>query len=224
MKSNSKILTNSQVVYSESQDRFNFISHLLGVPVGAGILVFALIMFLNQKITFGTLTGLVVFSMSAIMLYSVSALYHHAEQMSNEKRIRRIIDHCTIYALIAGTYTPICIYIMKSNVVGLVLLILQWSLALIGIVLNAIALDNKVVKVVSMILYIAMGWMILYTTGFTSIPQLSFIWILIGGIAYTIGSILYGIGHTNKWFHSIFHVFVLIGTIFQTVGVVFLFI
>ena len=217
-------MTQCAVTYSEKQDRFNFISHLLGIPVGAGILVFALVMFINQKITIGTLTGLVVFSMTAIALYSVSALYHHAEQMTKKKKIRRIVDHCTIYALIAGTYTPICIYIMKENVIGLVLLILQWSLAIIGVVLNAISLDNKVIKVISMILYIAMGWMILYTTGFTQLPQLSFIFILIGGIIYTIGSILYGIGHANKWFHSIFHVFVLFGTIFQTVGVIFLFI
>lgn len=217
-------MTRCIVTYSEKQDRFNFISHLIGIPVGVGVLIFALVMFFKSLIPFEIFIGLIVFSLTIIGLYLVSALYHHAEQLSKKKKIRRIIDHCTIYALIAGTYTPICIYMMKESVLGLVLLILQWSFALIGILLNAISLDNRVIKVISMILYIAMGWMILYTTGFTLIPKLSFIFILIGGIIYTIGSILYGIGHTNKWFHSIFHIFVLLGTILQTVGVIFLFI
>ena len=218
------IMTRCTVTYSEKQDRFNFISHLLGIPVGVAIFVFALVMLIKQTISLGIFIGLLVFSFTVIGLYIVSALYHHADQMSKKKKIRRIIDHCTIYALIAGTYTPICIYMMDRSVLGLVLLILQWSFAIIGIVINLISLDNTVIKVISMILYIAMGWMILYTTGFTLIPQLSFIFILVGGIVYTIGSILYGIGHANKWFHSIFHVFVLLGTMLQTVGVFFLFI
>lgn len=215
---------NESVVYSQKQDRFNYVSHFLGVPVGIAILVFAIILLIKDSLNIVYFIGLCVFALTTILLYLVSAFYHHAPQNTERKRIRRIIDHCTIYALIAGTYTPICLFIMSEHVIGLVVLIVQWSLAIIGILINAFALDNKVVKVISMILYIAMGWMILFTTGFRYIPTLSFVFILAGGIVYTIGSILYGIGHKEKWFHSVFHVFVLLGTITQAIGIILLFV
>ena len=147
------------------------------------------------------------------------------ENPSNKrsKKIKRIMDHCTIYFLIAGTYTPICIYINTYHPIGLVLIIIQWSLAAIGITLNIIDMENKCIKALSMFLYLALGWMILFSGGFTHIPLIPFIWVLIGGIIYTVGSILYGIGSKKSIFHSVFHVFVLFGTIFQAIGVLQLF-
>ena len=113
---------------------------------------------------------------------------------------------------------------MTINVIGLVILIIEWFLAIVGIVINAVDFSNKAVKTVSMVLYLALGWLILFTGGFIYLPDNSFLYILIGGILYTVGSILYGVGHKILSFHSIFHIFVLLGTVFQTVGVLLLFI
>ena len=97
-------------------------------------------------------------------------------------------------------------------------------MALIGAVLNIIDFNNKIVKGISMFLYLGLGWLILFSGAFTALPINVFAFVLSGGILYTIGSILYGIGHKNLYFHSVFHVFVLLGSIFQSVGVMLLFI
>lgn len=209
--------------YSKEQDDFNFYSHILGIPLGIGVFIASIILYSLNKIDLGSMISLIIFSLTMILLYSISSIYHKAKNDSNYKKIKRVLDHCTIYLLIAGTYTPICVHIMKQNNIGLIILILEWALALLGVILNAINLKNRAIKVISMILYILLGWMILYSTGFIYLPQASFILILIGGIAYTLGSILYGIGHKNLWFHCVFHVFVLVGTIFQTIGVFMLY-
>ena len=224
MKTDNIALKTKLVPYTTKQEKFNHISHLIGVPLGALIFVVSIIMFILGKLSVPYFIGLSIFSFTAISLYSISASYHKPNDDVSKKRVKRVIDHCTIYALIAGTYTPICIYLMSTTTIGLTLLVIQWLLAIIGIMLNAYDLDNPVVKTLSMILYIAMGWMILYTAGFVYLPKMSFIWILAGGIIYTIGSILYGIGHSKMWFHSVFHVFVLLGTLSQAIGVFFLFI
>lgn len=209
--------------YSKEQDDFNFYSHLMGVPLGIAVFVASIVLYALNKFDLTNMISMIIFSLTIILLYSISSIYHKAPNDSKTKRIKRVLDHCTIYILIAGTYTPICFYIYKENILGLVLLILQWSLAILGVILNAVNLKSKAVKIISMILYILLGWMILYTTGFLYLPQISFVLILLGGISYTLGSILYGIGHKNLWFHCVFHVFVLIGTILQTIGVFMLF-
>ncbi len=223
MKIKENILKTELVDYSYKQEKMNFITHLIGVPLGILIFIASIVMIIIKKVTTGVFIGLTIFSFTAILLYFVSASYHLPNDDENKKRAKRIVDHCTIYALIAGTYTPICIWLYQFSYFGLYLLIAQWVLAIIGIALNAYNLNSKVVKTISMILYIAMGWMVLYTTAFTLLPTISFALILSGGIVYTIGSVLYGIGHSNKWFHPIFHIFVLIGTILQAIGVFFLF-
>ncbi len=210
--------------YSSSQDDFNFYSHLLGIPLGIAIIVASIVIFLKGIIDVPSLIGLLIFGITTTTLYSVSSIYHKTPIDHKCKKIKRAIDHSTIYALIAGTYTPICISLMSKTNLALVVLILQWSLALIGIFINLYNLKNKYVKAISMVLYIAMGWMILFTTLFTYLSTEAFILILLGGISYTLGSILYGIGHKkNLWFHAVFHVFVLIGTILQAIGVFYLF-
>ncbi len=209
--------------YSTSQDDFNFYSHLLGIPLGIAIIVASIVIYLQGTINIPSLIGLLIFGITASILYSVSSIYHKTPLDSKDKKLKRAIDHSTIYALIAGTYTPICIALLDKANIALIVLILQWSLALIGIFINLYDLKNKYVKAISMVLYIALGWMILFTTLFTYLSQQAFILILLGGISYTLGSILYGIGHKNLWFHSIFHVFVLIGTILQAIGVFYLF-
>jgi len=210
--------------YTMKQETFNSISHLLGIPLGILIVELSFGLLIARNLSINYFIGLLVFGISVIALYLVSGLYHGTDPANaKSKKIRRVLDHCTIYFLIAGTYTPICIYLMSTNVVGLVVLIIEWFLAVVGITINAVDFSNKFVKAISMVLYLALGWLIIFSGGFIYLPFNSFLFILIGGITYTAGSILYGIGHKILSFHSIFHVFVLLGTIFQSVGVLLLF-
>ena len=112
---------------------------------------------------------------------------------------------------------------MDIHIIGLIMLIIEWVGAIIGIVLKSFFFDKKAARVVAFFLYVIMGWLAVYSGGFLYMPSMSFIFILIGGIIYTIGSVLYAIGHKNTNFHCIFHVFVLVSTIIQTIGVFLLY-
>ena len=211
--------------YSFKQEKFNSISHFIGVPIGFIILIASFILLSLKTIRFDFFVGLFIYSISIISLYFVSGLYHsESADNSNSKKIKRVLDHCTIYVLIAGTYTPICLYLASITYVGYILLAVEWFLAIVGIAINAIDFSNIYVKIISMVLYLGLGWLILFSGQFIYLPFEPFLFILIGGIIYTIGSILYGIGHKKIYFHSIFHIFVLIGTILQAIGVLLLFI
>ena len=112
---------------------------------------------------------------------------------------------------------------MSEHVVGLVMLIVEWSCAVLGIVLNALFFKSKVVQIISLILYLAMGWLVLFCGDFLYMSPLSFSFVLAGGIVYSIGSALYAIGKKNLYLHSVFHVFVLVSTILQAVGVLIMY-
>ncbi len=210
--------------YSRKQEVFNALSHFLGIVIALAIIVFGVTKLVNESINLFYFFGLLVFGVTALAVYTISGVYHYLDKNNKLKKIFRVIDHCTIYLLIAGTYTPICFYIMDNHIVGLIMLVVEWAGAIIGIILKDFFFDKKAARVVAFFLYIIMGWLALYSTGFLYMPLISFMFILVGGIIYTIGSILYAIGHKNTNFHCIFHVFVLVSTVIQTIGVFYLFI
>ena len=164
---------------------------------------------------------MIVFSLTMIALYTISAVYHGL-YVNRGKRVLQVLDHCTIYLLIAGTYTPYVLLSLSSIApYHYVFLGGIYLLSILGIVLNATMMRKMVVKVISMILYILIGWSVLpfYPLLVESLT-LTGTWILIGGgISYTVGSILYGIGSKKKYFHSIFHLFVLLGSLLQYVSI-----
>ena len=209
--------------YSRKQEVFNAFSHFLGIAIALAILVFAFINLANGNIRVFYFIGLIIFGVTALAVYTISGVYHYLNKDDKAKKIFRVIDHCTIYLLIAGTYTPICFALMDIHVVGLIMLIIEWAGAIFGIILKAFFFDKKAARVVAFFLYVIMGWLAVYSTGFLYMPVMSFVFILIGGVIYTIGSVLYAIGHKNTYFHCIFHVFVLVSTIIQTIGVFLLF-
>lgn len=210
--------------YSRKEELFNSVSHFLGVPVALFIIIFALNMFQNNQISLFNLMGLMIFGLSALGVYMISGIYHYLDASSYNKKLFRVLDHCTIYLLIAGTYTPICFVLSKTTVIGSIMLVIEWAGALLGIILNAFFFNYKVSKIISFILYVAMGWLAVYSGAFLYMSKIVFAFILLGGITYTIGSLLYALGHKNLLFHSVFHVFVLVSTIIQTIGVFYLFI
>ena len=205
--------------YSHKEELFNFVSHLSGLPLAIFIFIMAIIKYTNRLIGFLDVIGLSVFAIAAFIVFFVSSLYHGMRQVSNKKKVLRVVDHCAIYLLIAGTYTPVTLVIAKQSYLGVVMLIIEWVGALLGIILNAFFFRNKVSRIISFALYIVMGWLCAFCCAWLYLNAISFLFILIGGCVYTIGSILYGVGKANSYFHCIFHVFVLFGTIVQTIGV-----
>lgn len=210
--------------YSRKQEVFNALSHFLGVAIALVIITFGIVKFASGSINLFYFFGLLIFGVTASAVYTISGVYHYLDKDNKAKKIFRVIDHCTIYLLIAGTYTPICFVLMDIHIIGLIMLIIEWVGAIIGIVLKTFFFDKKAARVVAFFLYVIMGWLAVYSGGFLYMPSLSFIFILVGGIIYTIGSVLYAIGHKNTNFHCIFHVFVLVSTIIQMIGVFYLFI
>ena len=210
--------------YTKKQEIFNTITHQLGIPVAIVIFVFGLVQFIKGIISPSYFLGLLVFVFTIIDVYFVSSLYHSTPSNCFNKKVFRVLDHCSIYLLIAGTYTPICVVLMTKNVVGLVMLIVEWGLAFIGILLNAFLFKNKIAQIISLFLYLGMGWLVLFCGGFIYMTPLSFGFVLAGGIIYSIGCLIYAIGKKNLNLHGVFHIFVLFSTIVQSIGVLSLFI
>lgn len=209
--------------YSKKQELFNALSHYLGVFLAIFVLVFSIVKFVNQEISLFYFIGLMIFTLSMGIVYTISGTYHYLDRDNERKKIFRIFDHCSIYLLVAGTYTPICFVLMQTNILGIIILIIEWVGALIGIFMKAFLFNNKIARAIAFSLYVIMGWLALYTGIFRFIDITAFMFILIGGITYTIGAILYTLGRKNTNYHCIFHIFVFVSTIIQTIGVMLLF-
>ena len=162
--------------------------------------------------------SLAVYSASMILLYAASTTYHTFDISAKINTILKKWDHMMISVLIAGSYTPICLLVLKGKT-GLILLAIVWSFAIIGILIKAFWVYCP--KWVSSILYIGMGWLcvLAFVPIFHSLPRAGFGWLLAGGIIYTIGGIIYGLKlplfnsrHRNFGSHEIFHVFVMLGS------------
>ena len=209
--------------YSKAEEIFNMVSHIVGGSCGIMVLCIAIFLSILFKRNAYEIISLIIYGVSIISLYSISSIYHGLKKEKFSKKILQIIDHCTIYFLICGTYTPICVMGNYSFDLKIFVLTLQYGLAIFGIIINAVALNKKIVKIISMILYILMGWMIIFIPIMVQkLPLKVFLFILFGGIFYTLGSILYGIGAKKRWFHSIFHIFCVLGTLFQAIGIILL--
>lgn len=162
--------------------------------------------------------SLAVYSASMILLYAASTTYHTFDISAKINTILKKWDHMMISVLIAGSYTPICLLVLKGKT-GLILLAIVWSFAIVGILIKAFWVYCP--KWVSSILYIGMGWtcVLAFTQILNSMSRTSFIWLLTGGIIYTVGGIIYALRlpifnskHKNFGSHEIFHLFVMGGS------------
>ncbi len=201
--------------YSRGEELMNTITHAAGGALGIAALVLCIVFAAKNHNVYGVV-GSAIYGVSMIALYTISSVYHGLHP-SMGKKVMQVIDHCTIYFLIAGTYTVIVLSGLRPLYpkLGWGLFAFEWALAAIAITLTAI--DLRAFRVFSMVCYIGMGWAILpfaaqarQALGFTGFQLL--LW---GGIAYTIGAVLYGIGSKKKWMHSVFHIFVVLGSVLQ---------
>ena len=152
-----------------------------------------------------------------LMLYSVSCIYHGLA-LNRAKVVFRSLDHCTIFLLIAGTYTPITL-VCLGGTLGWAMFALVWLAAVVGVTLNAVDLERF--KVFSMVCYLAMGWVVVLAMKplRENVSPAGFWCLLAGGIAYPVGAVLYGLGRKVPYMHSVFHLFVLAGSVLHTVCV-----
>ncbi len=198
--------------YSKGEEIFNAVSHIAGGAFGLSAW-FTLFWFAEGPLA---RTAVSVFGFCIVLLYTMSALYHFLPD-GRAKGVFRVFDHCTIFLLIAGTYTPYCLIPLFGTAVGWSVLAAQWILAAAGIVMNAVALDNKAVKAVSMGFYVVMGWMavVFLNPLLGLVSASSFVLLIAGGIAYTAGIAFYALGRKVPYFHAVWHLFVLLGTVLQ---------
>jgi len=201
--------------YSHAEECMNMVTHIVGGGFGVVALILCVAKSLLQQGT-AEVIGSFVYGISLIWLYTMSSVYHGLRPGTG-KKVLQVLDHCTIYALIAGTYTIIALGPLRrlEPSLGWAVLAAQWVLA--GIAATLTAIDLKKYEVFSMICYIGMGWMVLLFLPQTvaALTQPGFYLLLAGGIAYTIGAVLYGIGSKRPWMHSVFHIFVVLGSVLQ---------
>ena len=207
--------------YSHAEELFHMISHIVGGGLGVVALVLCVVFSAIYQDAYAIVASS-IYGISLISLYCMSSIYHGLHE-GMAKRVMQVMDHCTIYFLIAGTYTPVLLISMRqiSPTTAWILFGVVWGLTALAVTLTAI--DLKKYSAFSMICYIGMGWSIVFAAdvAIKALGTTGIIYMLAGGIAYTIGAILYGLGKKRRYMHAIFHLFVLIGSILQFISILF---
>lgn len=207
--------------YTHGEEVFNMVSHI----VGAGLAVVMLALAVTFAAVYGDawdVVGNAIYGASMVALYTMSAVYHGLRPGTG-KKVMQVIDHCTIYFLIAGTYTPVLFGAIRpeSPVTAWLLFGFVWGLAALAAALTAI--DLKKYRVFSMVCYIGIGWCVIFAAKqlIASVALPGVLLLLAGGIAYTVGAVLYGLGKTKRWMHGVFHLFCILGSVLQFFCVLF---
>lgn len=205
--------------YSKKEDIVNSVTHALGVPFAIAVITLCTIGCATYNLS--ALGAFIVYGITMIILYSCSAAYH-ALNPGFAKKVMRVVDHSVVFLLIAGSITPFSLIAIRSvnNTLGIAVCVISWAVTLIGMLMTFI--NQEKFKVVQFILYISMGFIILtgakavYTSCYEG--KMSVVFMVAGGIAYLIGAALYGVGKKVRYFHSIFHIFILLGSVIHFIG------
>ena len=205
--------------YTKGEEIMNMVTHIVGAALGVAALILCTVRAVRHDNFYGILSY-VIYGVSLIALYTVSSVYHGLRP-GMAKKVLQVVDHCTIYFLISGSYTPFALSAIRPvyPALGWGLFLFEWALTALAVTLTAI--DLKRYNVFSMICYIGMGWAIIPFAGVVIevLTFTGFLLVLLGGIAYTIGAVLYGIGSKKRWMHSVFHIFVVLGSLLQFLAV-----
>jgi hemolysin III len=214
-----KLCDRALPTYTRGEEIMNMVTHI----VGGGLGVIGLVLCVLQAVYRGSAMGIVcaaIYGGSMVLLYTVSSVYHGLPPCTG-KKVMQVIDHCMIYLLIAGTYTPIvlCAVAAEYPAVGWGLFGAEWLLAAVAATLTAI--DLRRYSAFSMACYIGMGWgVVLFLPQTVKVlTHTGFAFLLAGGIAYTVGAVLFGLGKRMRWMHSVFHIFVVLGSALQMIAV-----
>ena len=207
--------------YTRGEEIFNMVTHIIGAAISVAILVLCVVFSAIHHDPWAVV-GSAIYGATLIIMFTVSSVYHGLHY-NKGKKVMQVIDHCDIYFLIAGTYTPILFAGIRPEHPWVCWIIfgIEWGLAVLAAVFNAI--DLKKYEKFSMFCYLGMGWAIIVAIKPTleALTLGGFLWVLLGGIAYTIGAVLYNRGKTKRYMHSVFHIFVVIAAVLQFFGIFF---
>ena len=202
-------------VYTRGEDIFNMVTHIVGGGLGVVAMILCIIRAALHHSALGVVSS-IIYGCSLIILFTMSSIYHGLNpRHDTAKKVFQILDHCTIFLLIAGSYTPVllCSIMPYDPAAAWTMFAIVWIAAAVGITLNAI--DIKRFKTFSMICYLAMGWCIVFK--FNVLPDTigwnAIILLILGGIAFTVGTIFYGAQKKVHYMHSIWHLWILAGAI-----------
>ena len=202
--------------YTKGEEIFNMTSHIVGGALGIVATVLCVVFAAIHGNVYGVVSG-AIYGITMIILYTMSSIYHGLKPERTAKKVFQILDHCSIFLLIAGSYTPFALCTIREVDVatGWTIFGVIWGIAILGIILNSI--DIKKFKVFSMICYLLMGWCIIIKANLLpeALGMNGLVLLVSGGVAYTVGAVLYGLGKKHKWMHSIFHLFILLGSLLQ---------
>lgn len=200
--------------YTKGEEIMNMVTHIVGGALGIVALVLCVIKSALKGDAYGVVSGS-IFGFTMIVLYAMSSIYHGLSPKLMAKRVFQVIDHCSIFLLIAGTYTPISLCAIRqfSVPLGWVIFGIIWGMTAVGITLNAI--DIKAFSKISMIGYIIMGWCVIFTIKqvFYVIGIGGIVFLVLGGVAYTVGAVLYSMGKKRRYIHSVFHIFTVVASL-----------
>lgn len=207
--------------YTNGEEIFNMVTHIVGGGLGIVYLALCVVVAALKGNAWGVVSS-AIYGASVIALFTMSSVYHGLKpQMA--KKVMQILDHCTIYFMIAGTYTPIMLSLVRKTnpVIAWIVFGFVWGMAALAITLTAI--DLKKYNVFSMICYIGMGWCVIVTIVpvYKALTFWGFMWLLGGGIMYTIGAVLFCLGSKMRYIHSVFHIFVVLASIMHFICILF---
>jgi len=205
--------------YTRGEERFNMITHIVGGAMGLVAMIACVIVAAYHHNFWGVTSG-IIYGFTVILLFTMSSVYHGL-RLELPKRVFRVLDHCTIYILIAGTYTPIALgaFRVAFPVDAWLIFGVNWFFAILGITLTAI--DRKRFAIFALVCYLGMGWSAMFRVNrIIEVLGVPFIvLILVGGVLYTVGVIFYGLGKKKKYMHSVFHLFVNAASIVHSVAI-----
>lgn len=208
--------------YTKGEEIFNMVSHIAGGALGIVATVLCIITATIHKNVYGIVSS-AIYGFTLILLYSMSSIYHALKPHRTAKKVFQIFDHCSIFLLIAGTYTPIALCTIRSSslATGWWIFGIVWAMAILGIILNSI--DLKSTKKISLIAYLVMGWCIIFKFNLIleTMPFGGLVFLILGGISYSLGVPFYIAGKEKKYLHSVFHLFILTGSILHFFCILF---
>ena len=203
--------------YDPKEEKLNVLSHGIGLILSVVALIL-LVVFASLEGGLWHIVSFSIYGASLIVLYAASTLYHYVQNPKLRYRLN-IFDHASIYILIAGTYTPFTLVVLDGWV-GWTIFGVSWGLALIGVILKLFFIGRF--DKISTIAYVLMGWLIVFAIKplIHNLPIEGLLWLLAGGVFYTVGAVLYSI-KSIKYNHAIFHIFVLLGSFSHFIAVFF---
>lgn len=207
--------------FSKGEEIFNAVSHIVGASFA---LVALVLLIIKTAGLYGAveMLSVIIYGISMLVLFTMSAIYHFLRK-NRAKKVFRIFDQCSIFLLIAGSYTPFCLITFKQDSIGYIMFGVVWLVSILGITLNAINMRHMAVKVFSQIAYIVLGWCVILAISplIEALATMGVVWLVIGGVLYTAGVAFFAFGRKVPYFHPVWHIFVFLGAVAHFISVYF---